>query len=89
MRNEGRAALWTVFGVVVVDLIGFGIVMPHFYKNWALDDLRTFILNGVVWTAKVNVPNDGVHSTKPDLAAFAPASIEPKPREPKPQPAKK
>lgn len=68
---------------------GFGIVMPHFYKNWALDDLRTFILNGVVWTAKVNVPNDGVHSTKPDLAAFAPASIEPKPREPKPQPAKK
>ena len=28
MRNEGRAALWTVFGVIVVDLIGFGIVMP-------------------------------------------------------------
>ncbi len=68
---------------------GFGIVMPHFYKNWALDDLRTFILNGVVWTAKVDVPKDGVRTARPDLAAFAPASIEPKPREPKPQPAKK
>lgn len=68
---------------------GFGIVMPHFYKNWALDDLRTFILNGVVWTAKVDVPKEGVRTARPDLAAFAPASIEPKPREPKPQPAKK
>ncbi len=73
---------------------GFGIVMPHFYKNWALDDLRTFILNGVVWTARVDIPKNGVRTARPDLAAFAPASIEPKPRatqprEPKPQPAKK
>ncbi|MBA4017272.1 MAG: hypothetical protein C0483_08870 [Pirellula sp.] len=63
---------------------GFGIVMPHFYKNWALDDLRTFILNGVVWSAKVEVPKEGVRTAAPDLAAFAPGSIEPKPREPKP-----
>jgi type 1 glutamine amidotransferase len=65
---------------------GFGIVMPHFYRNWKMDDLRRFILNGIVWTAQREVPQDGVQTPSPDLAAFEPASIEPKPREPKPKP---
>ena len=38
---------------------GFGIVMPHFYKNWSNEDLRRFVLNGIVWTAGVEVPADG------------------------------
>jgi type 1 glutamine amidotransferase len=59
---------------------GFAIVMPHFYKNWSNEDLRRFILNGVVWTAKRDVPTDGVRTPAPDLAKFAPESIEPKPR---------
>jgi type 1 glutamine amidotransferase len=62
---------------------GFGIVMPHFYRNWRDEDLRRFILNGIVWTAKLEVPRDGVQTRSPDLAAFAPESVEPKPREPK------
>jgi type 1 glutamine amidotransferase len=66
---------------------GFGIVMPHFYRNWRLDDLRRFILNGIVWTAQREVPQDGVQTSPPDLAAFQPASIEPKPRVSKPKPA--
>ncbi len=63
---------------------GFGIVMPHFYRNWKNEDLRRFILNGIVWTAKHEVPADGVKTAAPDLAAFAPASIEPLPPKPKP-----
>lgn len=62
---------------------GFGIVMPHFYRNWQLDDLRRFIMNGIVWTAKLDVPKDGVQTTLPDLATFSPESVEPKPREQK------
>ncbi|MDO8545011.1 MAG: ThuA domain-containing protein [Opitutaceae bacterium] len=62
---------------------GFGIVMPHFYRNWKNEDLRRFILNGVAWTAKLEVPATGVRTTLPDLATFAPESIEPKPRETK------
>ena len=27
---------------------GFAVVMPHFYRNWRLEDLRRFILNGIV-----------------------------------------
>ncbi|MCI0705529.1 MAG: ThuA domain-containing protein [Planctomycetia bacterium] len=56
---------------------GVGIVMPHFYKNWKLDDLRTLILNAIVWTAKQDVPKDGVRVKLPDLETFKPAAVEP------------
>jgi type 1 glutamine amidotransferase len=56
---------------------GFGIVMPHFFRNWADADLRRLILNGIVWTARLEVPADGVQTTPPELAAFAPESVEP------------
>lgn len=66
---------------------GFGVVTPHFFRNWKLEDLRRFILNGIVWTAKLEVPAEGVKTTLPDLATFAPASPEPIPREGKATPA--
>ncbi len=62
---------------------GFGIVMPHFYRNWRDDDLRCCILNGIAWTAKRDVPPDGVKTDTPDLAAFQPAAVEPAPPKPK------
>jgi hypothetical protein len=51
--------------------------MPHFYRNWGNDDLRTLILNAVVWTAKRDVPKGGVRVNLPDLATFKPAAVEP------------
>lgn len=59
---------------------GFAVVMPHFYKTWKDDDFRRFVLNGIVWSAKVAVPKGGVQSDSPDLMAFAPGSVEPKRR---------
>jgi type 1 glutamine amidotransferase len=59
---------------------GFAIVMPHFFRNWKDEDLRRFILNGVAWSAKREVPAGGVKTLLPDLATFAPESVEPKPR---------
>jgi len=58
---------------------GFAVVMPHFYRNWKLEDLRRFILNGIVWTAKLEVPPVGVQTTLPELSTFAPVSVEPLP----------
>src|SRR5262249_26595180 len=58
---------------------GMGVVMPHFYKNWQVNDLRTLILNGIVWSARREVPAEGVKTTLPDLARFEPAAIEPPP----------
>ena len=56
---------------------GVGVVMPHFYKNWQQDDLRTLILNAILWTAKQDVPPEGVRVKLPDLSTFKPAAIEP------------
>ncbi len=56
---------------------GFALVMPHFYRNWLNDDLRTLILNGVCWTAKIDIPAGGIQTPKPDLAQFAPVAVEP------------
>ncbi|MBN9121578.1 MAG: ThuA domain-containing protein [Planctomycetes bacterium] len=56
---------------------GAGVVMPHFYKNWQLDDLRTLILNAIVWTARRDVPKDGVRVKLPDLMTFKPTAVEP------------
>ena len=61
---------------------GFAVVMPHFYRNWKIEDLRRYVLNGIVWTAQLEVPATGVQTTLPDLGAFSPASIEPIPRAP-------
>lgn len=59
---------------------GFGIVMPHFYKNWSQPDLRKLILNAIVWSAKLAVPENGVESSLPDLEQFEPEAVEYTPR---------
>ena len=58
---------------------GVGVVMPHFYKNWQVDDLRMLIMNAIVWSAKREVPANGVMTPQPELAQFEPAAVEPLP----------
>ena len=58
---------------------GVGIVVPHYFRNWKIADLRTLVLNGICWTAKLPIPPRGVRSSLPDLATFRPASVEPQP----------
>ncbi len=55
---------------------GIGITMPHFYKNWLNEDLRRFILNSIVWSAKQEVPEAGVKTQLPALETFEPESVE-------------
>jgi hypothetical protein len=59
---------------------GVGIVLPHYFRSWRIDDLRKMILNSIYWSAKVQVPTDGVESSLADLASFDPTSVDPKPR---------
>jgi hypothetical protein len=53
---------------------GFAVVMPHYYRSWGNDDLRTLILNGIVWSAGRDIPADGVRVTISDLTQFSPDS---------------
>jgi len=59
---------------------GVGIVLPHYFRSWKVDDLRMLVLNAIFYSAKADVPSGGVKSSLPDLATFKPASVEPRPR---------
>ena len=59
---------------------GVGAVVPHYFRNWQVDDLRMMLLNAICWTAKLEIPAAGVKSSLPELAVFKPDSVEPRPR---------
>jgi hypothetical protein len=41
---------------------GFGWTGAHFHKNWGNDNFRKLVLNAILWTAKADVPVEGVQS---------------------------
>ena len=44
---------------------GLGFTGGHYHNNWANEDLRKFILNAIVWTAKIDVPEGGISTPTP------------------------
>lgn len=45
---------------------GFGFTGGHQHLNWKQDDFRKAVLNAILWSAKVEVPANGVASTITD-----------------------
>jgi len=41
---------------------GVGFTGGHWHRNWAIDNFRRVALNGMVWTAGLEVPDGGVKS---------------------------
>ena len=39
---------------------GFGFTGAHFHKNWGNESFRKIVLNALLWTARVEVPANGV-----------------------------
>jgi type 1 glutamine amidotransferase len=50
---------------------GFGFTGGHFHRGWANNDQRKLVLNAIYWTAKGDVPQNGVESmvTADDMSA--------------------
>ena len=48
---------------------GFGFTGAHFHKNWGNDNFRKIVLNALLWTARLDVPANGVECslTEEDL----------------------
>ncbi|MDX2035774.1 MAG: ThuA domain-containing protein [Isosphaeraceae bacterium] len=48
---------------------GIGFTGGHSHRNWGNDEFRKFIINSILWTAKMEVPSDGFPSkvTEADL----------------------
>ncbi len=45
---------------------GFGFTGAHNHESWQDDNFRRVVLNAILWTAKVEVPNAGCPSPTPD-----------------------
>lgn len=43
---------------------GFGFTGGHYHKNWGNQDLRRLVLNGIIWSAKIPVPQKGVPTSE-------------------------
>lgn len=41
---------------------GVGFTGGHWHRNWAIDDFRRVVLNAMIWTAGMDVPESGVSS---------------------------
>ena len=44
---------------------GFGLTGGHFHKSWQDDNFRKVVLNAILWTAHVEVPENGLESRTP------------------------
>ncbi|MEO6181631.1 MAG: DUF6797 domain-containing protein [Verrucomicrobiota bacterium] len=42
---------------------GLGFTGGHFYTNWWIPDFRKLVLNAIAWTAKIEVPRNGIDSS--------------------------
>ncbi len=49
----------------------FGFTGGHYHRNWANDDFRKLVLNGIVWAAGIEVPAQGVSSIVSPLPRYA------------------
>lgn len=58
---------------------GFGFTGGHFHRNWRDDNFRKLVLNAILWTAKVEVPEGGVPSPTPTDEEMK-ANLDPKGR---------
>lgn len=44
---------------------GFGYTGGHYHKNWQNDNVRKLVLNAIAWTAKLEIPAEGINSPTP------------------------
>jgi type 1 glutamine amidotransferase len=58
---------------------GFGFTGGHWHWNWANDNYRKVVLNGIAWTAKIEIPLGGVPSTTPTLEELEANQDKPQP----------
>jgi hypothetical protein len=68
-RGEPQLLGWT--HVSENGARGFGFTGGHFHRNWYDETFRRLVLNGIVWTAGVEVPAGGVRSATPRQPVYA------------------
>jgi type 1 glutamine amidotransferase len=59
-RGEPQSVAWAV--TRADGGRGFGFTGGHFHRNWGDENFRKLVLNAILWTAKIEVPPDGMAS---------------------------
>ncbi|MFT5469400.1 MAG: putative heme-binding domain-containing protein [Verrucomicrobiales bacterium] len=67
---------------------GFGFTGAHNHKSWKDDNFRKVLLNAIVWTANLQVPENGVESKTPTDEELK-QNLDDKGKKPAPKPAAK
>jgi len=65
---------------------GFGFTGAHNHVSWQNDNFRTVVLNAILWTAHVDVPEGGVRTKRPTKEEIR-ANLDDKGQRKKPKPA--
>ena len=60
--GKEQALMWCRDPEVSEGGRGVGFVGGHYHHNWAIDDFRKLVLNAIVWSARMEVPEGGVNS---------------------------
>ena len=58
---------------------GFGFTGGHWHVNWGQPSFRTFVLNGIAWTARIDIPAEGIASKPMTLEDYEANNDEPQP----------
>jgi len=56
---------------------GFVFGGLDFRDNLALDNYRRFLMNGIAWTANIEIPKAGIQSPTPDVSDVSPSAVRP------------
>lgn len=59
----------------------FGFTGGHYHWSWANDSFRTVVLNGIAWTANIEIPQEGIFSKRPSLESLEAGQDEPQPKD--------
>ena len=54
----------------------FATTLGHFYRNFQQEPFRRMIVNGILWSAKVDVPSQGANVRLPETELALPAAPE-------------
>ncbi|MCB1066257.1 MAG: NPCBM/NEW2 domain-containing protein, partial [Verrucomicrobiae bacterium] len=55
---------------------GFGFTGLHYHWNWEDDNFRKTVLNGVAWSAGLEIPENGIETAKPTREALEANALE-------------
>ncbi len=69
MQNEAQVLAWTHEGEK--GQRGFAFTGGHYHSNWANDDFRKLVINGILWTAQMEVPNRGFETEVSPIPRYA------------------